>query len=162
MNFKILLTFLLLGMAVTACSTEPRYSTRYTSTPPASAQGRTCVATCQGNKQLCAINARGEQQQCQANNVQRKKDCFERANSTYRGCVRSIGSHTSTQHQRSRRSGCSTTRDIARNNCGNRYSYSRCRSNGNCDSGYRQCFKQCGGKVKATRVCYQNCDKVKR
>lgn len=163
MKIRSLAAYILIGMVLGACSTKPQYTTRYTLTPPASAQGRTCVATCQGNKQLCAINVRGEKQQCRADKKSQAQDCKRRAGDSYRNCLNRTPPGTSASSrslQRTHRSYCRTKRDTDRNNCG--YRSSSCRPSTDCDRDYRGCFKQCGGKVHARSVCYRNCENIKK
>lgn len=161
MKIQVLISVIFAFVVLSACSTEPRYKTEYTLTPPSSSQGRTCVATCQGNKQLCITNARLATQQCQADNRQGKLDCYDQAKASYRSCLRNIGSHTSAQHQQIRRSGCASTRSSAKSQCNLNFGYRTCNANSSCDREYRGCFKLCGGTVKSQRVCYQNCGKAR-
>jgi hypothetical protein len=154
MNIKVLLAALVSCFVVSACSTEPQYTTRYTLTPPDSAQGRTCVATCQGNQQLCISNVRAEAQKCESDARQHVQDCNRNADDSYRNCVNYNTSSGSTHIGY-----CRAKRDTDRQTCANYRPY--CNASTNCDGSYRECFKQCGGKVQANRVCYKNCENVK-
>lgn len=155
MRVKTILAVFVSSFVVSACSTEPQYTTRYTLTPPPSAQGRTCVATCQGNQQLCISNARAEAQQCESNARQQVEDCNRNADNAYRDCVR-----YNTSAGNSHVAYCRSRHDTDRQSCSNYRPY--CNASTNCDAGYRQCFQQCGGTVQATRVCYQNCENIKK
>lgn len=148
---------IVLGVALAACSTEPVYRTQYTLTPPSSAQGRTCVATCQGNQQLCIGNARAEVQKCEADRRHRQRECLDLADQNYRSCLSRIRYGNASSRQTQRQS-CESSQTLSRSNCTNRY-YANCSPDSDCDGQYRNCFRLCGGQVQARRVCVRNCDK---
>lgn len=153
------------GIAVSACSTEPQYRTEYTLTPPSTAQGRACVTTCKNGKLVCVSNARADAQQCEADKRQRKQDCYNRADLTYRGCIAGLSSRTTTRENEFRRANCSSSRSNARSACNTSYGIQACQAantGSKCEEDYRGCFKQCGGKIQARTVCYKNCDKIKK
>ncbi len=123
---------------------------------PFDIQGRTCIATCQGNKQLCVSNARAEVQQCEADKRRQNEDCMQRADTTYEICINSIGNY-SAAHIKNMRSSCASNKSINQSSCGR--SYRTCSASSNCKFDYRQCFKLCGGQIKATNICVRNCNK---
>jgi hypothetical protein len=159
-----LLTIAAFALVLTSCAaTGPRYRTRHVYSAPASAQGRTCVAVCRGNRQQCIANSRTRARECLQDRGDDRRKCYRRARIKYRNCLRNAPPGRSASARRVRathRLYCRSALNSGRSQCNLRHTTARssCRRGGNCNAKYRSCFRQCGGRIKTVRVCVRNCN----
>lgn len=164
MVIRALLAVPALILLLTSCGTTgPQYRNQYVYAPPASAEGRTCVAVCRGNRQQCIGNSRSRSRQCAEDQDEAQKQCFRQAGANYRNCLRRTPPGTTASARRlqdTHRSYCRTSLNSDRTRCNSSRSLapSTCRRGGNCNARYRSCYRQCGGRVTTRRVCVRNCN----
>jgi len=133
--------FLLLGLILlifgTACS--PLYDTRYTFTPPASAEGTVCATQCAVTESYC-------RQSCQLN----QNACEQQARAD---AARDFDVYVYEQ-KRKNRPIKKSLRDFERSY----YCPSRTNCESTCAANQRACHQNCGGSISSERVCVAFCD----
>jgi hypothetical protein len=119
------------ALLLSACATE------YTYTPPATAEGKACVGKCQGTQQACRdqqdTRASRARRQCEEESDRREEKCEVEASADYLACLR----YARTEDERK----ACQKRTCDASACSDAPHYSLC------DSDYRACYENCGGKV---------------
>jgi hypothetical protein len=118
-------TLLLLCLA--GCN--PIYRTHYDYQPPDSPVGRSCIATCGGNRELCI-----------SNNQLRHSACRSEREAEYQRCMASAVREKKDPSKACSRGYCPQPDDHAA-----------------CEPRYAQCYRDCGGRVVEERRCVANC-----
>jgi hypothetical protein len=131
LNISIALGGLLaLSFGLSGCG--PVYSTQYRYTPPVDANGKMCVSQCGNTREMCRATeearASQEQAQCQQNASMRYALCLSNAKT-----------------------------DQARSQCNSSSYCSRSANTERCETYYRECFQNCGGKIDSFQVCDFGC-----
>ena len=120
-----------LSLLLGACATE------YTYEPPASAEGKACVARCQSRQNACRADeqdrAAEQQHRCKVESARRQEQCEHDAQIDYDACLK----YSKTDADRNA---------CKKNACGQDACYSSA-NYGQCDGDYRVCFQSCGGKI---------------
>ena len=136
---------LVAAFIVTACATEYQY------TPPASEDGKRCVQQCQLTQGSCRNsqfqNASVAQQQCESAAVEKVAHCRTIADIEYDRCQQeSQIEYQACLKYSNNRSAC------LRKSCQKKHcSKPSCYLSANyefCDSEFRVCYQNCGGKVR--------------
>jgi len=138
----------------TGCSTEPVYKTFYNYVAPSTTSGQTCVNTCETNRLLCEQRVDAKQQRCQQDAESQYQQCYKDTKDKYNACLSDLQRQYGVNWSKYQ-TNCSYYHNV--NNCRK----TDCYRNSNCKSVYTQCFKSCGGIVKADTRCVSHCDKVK-
>ena len=110
----------------------PMYETRYSFTPPKSANGRTCIFQCDNSRM-----------QCRNFEEMHKSNCEMRGQLEEQRCENDIRYREGREPKWYE---CSTSSCSA--------DYDRC------DEIYRGCYQMCGGEVRSETVCVANCDQI--
>jgi hypothetical protein len=121
-----------MGLFLVGCG--PVYETRYHYKAPKSMAGRRCVVSCQSNRLQCEANLQRRHDRCEA-----REDADARAE--YQAYAR--------QRRNNHLAVDKVVRDFK--------SSWRCSVAGDCSSGYRECYRTCGGRVSAYQVCTAFC-----
>lgn len=131
---------LLLALLLLLASCTPVMETTYHFTPPPTAEGQSCAASCAAERAACTQGCDRRERLCLT-------DAEARAQRDYRIDTDDFGD---------RRPSNRTILDYVgryRNQC----LMGGCRTP--CEDSYRACFEQCGGTVTATEACTANCGK---
>jgi hypothetical protein len=126
------LGFVAAALLLAGCAKE------YTFTPPATAEGRACVAGCQAAQSSCRVDqdrrAERVRKQCVVDAEQREQRCKIEAPIEYAACLK----FGKTEEERA----ACRLRDCTEAACNPAPSYALC------ESDYRACYENCGGKVR--------------
>ena len=115
----------------TLAACGPIFETRYSYTPPRSAEGRSCAFQCQNVKL-----------QCQQIEEMQERQCNEHARWEQRRCEQDLAARGKKERWY---------------DCG----LETCSSNTErCEESYRACYQSCGGQVESSEICTYNCEKV--
>jgi hypothetical protein len=120
------------ALLLSACST-----TEYTFTPPETAEGRACVERCQRTQQACRhdrdARAEDDAERCAVESRRREEKCDIEANVEYVSCLKFAKTNAE-------REAC-VKKDCSQPSCERSASYALC------DSDYRACYQNCGGRI---------------
>jgi hypothetical protein len=132
-------------LSLTACG--PQYRTFVSYAPPESAEGRACLASCQGMRMACR-QQKGEQvQECRRN-----AETQAQLESIRRIAEYAVSASDESSKSSSRR----LPRDAKPN-------YSACAAQdrqieGQCTADHDLCYQNCGGHVTYSTQCVANCE----
>lgn len=121
---------LLCFLVVFGAGCGPMYDTKYTFSPPRSAEGRSCVFQCEQGKLQCEQIENLEASRC--------RDYAERESRRCRDDIRYRENRDPKWYECSSES-CSAD-------------YERC------EHMYRACYQSCGGEIKTETTCVANCN----
>jgi hypothetical protein len=139
MSLRRLLAPLLLVLTLAACG--PIYDTQYHFTPPADPMGRQLVGQCRMSRDMCRQNCEMREMSCKSEarsyGMREYHRYVEQRRREKAPIKRSPDSFVSDYH-------CSSSSCVD-----------------SCDGGYRACYVESGGTVRAQRVCTAFCDQEK-
>ncbi|BBL71996.1 hypothetical protein MoryE10_26020 [Methylogaea oryzae] len=133
-----LLSAVLVGLAVMLAGCGPIYHTDYQMLPAASAEGRMCGNSCLSSQQSCVQSCRSQSQSCEAMaRLESQNDYLSYVNEQQRKGKPVKKSQSDFTHY----GNCSDSSCVER-----------------CESDYRACHTNCGGRVIPHTYCTAFCD----